>query len=72
MAAFSLANTESAPCLPFHLPTKSDWDLVNIHFLEDALSFSRHGMSAMPLQQTRAVAVSFAQVTIMESVFLVV
>lgn len=47
MAAFILANTESAPCPPFHLPTKSDWDLVNIHFLEDALSFSRYGMSAM-------------------------
>ena len=40
MAVLILANTESAPCPPFHLPTKSDWDLVNIHFLEDALSVS--------------------------------
>ena len=38
MAFLILANIGNAQFPPVHLPTKSDWDLVNIHFLEDAFS----------------------------------
>ena len=47
MAILILANTENAPGPPFHLPTKSDWDLVSIHFPEDALSVFPDEVSAM-------------------------
>lgn len=65
MAVLILANTENAPGPPFHLPTKSDRDLVNIHFPEDALSVLPDGSvcHAQSLQQTTAVATSFAQIT---------
>ena len=65
MAVLILANTENAPGPPFHLPTKSDWVLVNIHFPEDALSVFPDGSvcHAQSLQQTMAVATSFAQIT---------
>lgn len=38
MVFLILANIRHAQFLPFHLPTKSDWDLFNIYFLKDAIS----------------------------------